>query len=153
MTNNSGNDLVAAQNRTTHAVRALGAFLLYSSLFNLIGGVIIGIAYVSATTSYEGIQGVMGGIEFGVFVIAVGYIVALGIGLSELSKSKLYAPGAEPQSYAASQAASAAPAPATQAPVTASADAAASTSVACPNCSAVNTRSRSRCRVCDGLLG
>lgn len=80
--------LIAAQNRTTHAVRALAIFIIYSSISSLVGGVIIGISYAVAMNSYEGLYSAGGGIIFGALVAAVGYLVALSLAAAELGKSK-----------------------------------------------------------------
>jgi ribosomal protein L40E len=143
MKDNDTSALVAAQNRTTQAVRAIAVFILYSALFNLIGGVIVGLAYVSALSSYNGLASASGGVVFGLVVVAGGYLFALFKALSELGKSQVSAtvqigePMASPAATDASETAQAA---------------AAEGQVACKNCGTYNAWGAFRCVKCDGLV-
>lgn len=140
MSNNDTSSLVAAQNRTTQAVRAIAVFFLYSALFNLIGGVIIGIAYVSSFGSYSGLSSASGGIVFGGLVIAGGSIFALFKGLSELGKSAIDSTGnVSSVSSGATYGAEAKSAPAEG-------------QVSCKNCGTPNPWNQLRCSSCDGLV-
>lgn len=64
--------LVAAQDRTTFAVRSLAVFLFTTLLTSLLG---------------YGLMA-LGAVGFGWFVIAVGYLAALVLGIFQLSNSK-----------------------------------------------------------------
>jgi len=131
-------DLLQAQNRTTHAVRALAVFVLYSAVSNLVGGVIIGISYGIGLASYEGLGSVTFGLVVGSLVIAVGSGIALGQGLSELGKSRVDSPNLQQtNSYVGEE----------QIRTRNSDD-----QTSCQHCSALNAPGKSRCRVCDGLL-
>ena len=128
---------VAAQNRTTQAVRSIAVYILYSALFNVIGGVIIGISYASAAGSYSGIAGAAGGLVFGGLVLVVGNLIALFKALAELGRSNIansenvqVAGGAVSQQESASS----------------------SNQVVCKNCGEPNAWNTFRCTKCDGIV-
>jgi len=84
--------IVAAQDRTTHAIRSLAIFVLVSISTALIGYIIIAINAGSALGC--GLENLNcysnsgGGIVFGFVVIAVGFVLALVLGFRELTLSK-----------------------------------------------------------------
>jgi multidrug efflux pump subunit AcrB len=132
-------ELVAAQNRTTHAVRAIGAFFIYSAVFGLVGGVIIGISYSVALNSWDGLSSGMGGISFGAFVVGVGYLVGVIVGVSEFRKSRVDGNRAVSSGNAVEPSSSTG----TELP---------DGFIECRHCQASNVKNRARCRVCGGLL-
>ena len=84
-------DLVLAQNRTTHAVRSLAVFFFTSLCTSLLGYGIVGAGSgspISCAVDHTNC-GEPGFVIFGWFVIAVGFFVALGVGVSELNKSRI----------------------------------------------------------------
>jgi hypothetical protein len=91
---NSGSaSIVAAQNRTTHAIRSLAVFILVSISTAVIGYLIIAASAGSAlgcglgnSSCYENSGGA---IFFGFAFIAVGFIVALVLGIRELRLSNI----------------------------------------------------------------
>jgi hypothetical protein len=122
-------ELVSAQNRTTHAVRAMAVYLLYSALFNVIGGVIIGIAFASGSAS--------GGVVFGGVIVAVGNLIGLFNGLSELGKSN-------PANTGISQA--------VPTGTSANGSSAGTNPIHCKNCGEPNSWNAFRCTKCDGIV-
>jgi hypothetical protein len=86
------NDLLvleAAQNRTTKAVRAIAIFVLYSALFSLIGGIVIGISSVIGGGSGRDSSSAMVGIVLGAVIVAGGYGFGLFKAFSELDESRV----------------------------------------------------------------
>jgi hypothetical protein len=85
--------VVAAQDRTTHAVRSLAVFILVAISSALIGYVIIAASAGSALGCGMGISSCNansgGAIFFGFAFIAVGFIVALILGIRELRLSNI----------------------------------------------------------------
>jgi hypothetical protein len=128
---------VAAQNRTTQAVRSIAVYILYSALFNVIGGVIIGISYASAAGSYSGLAGAAGGLVFGGLILVVGNLIALFKALAELGRSNI----ANSENVQA-------------AGVTVPQQASASSpnQVVCKNCGELNAWNAFRCTKCDGIV-
>lgn len=133
--------LIAAQNRTTHAVRAIGIYFLYSALFNLIGGVIIVISCATSLNSYEGLSSAIGGIVFGGIVIAAGAIYGLFKGLSELAESAVKVSHAPAVQAASDKAVSS---PQAQELLTGN--------VVCKYCGNENDVNKFRCATCDALV-
>ena len=96
--NSSTNDflstttIVAAQDRTTHAIRSLAVFVLVSISTSLIGYLIIAISAGSVLGCSSGDSSCYassgGAIYLGIFVIGGGFITALVLGIRELSLSK-----------------------------------------------------------------
>jgi hypothetical protein len=85
--------VVAAQDRTTHAIRSLAVFILVSISTAVIGYIIIAASAGSAlgcglgnSSCYENSGGA---IFFGFAFIAVGFIVALILGIRELRLSNI----------------------------------------------------------------
>ena len=134
MAHTSDQDLVAAQNRTTHAVRALGVYVLYAALADLIGGVIIGITYASSGGYMDSTESA--GLVFGFAVLAIGNLIALFAGLGELSRSKINV--AVTKNAAVTEESSSSTAGLGQ--------------VACRSCSTINSESANRCSKCDAWL-
>jgi len=135
--------LVSAQNRTTQAVRAIAVFILYSALFNLIGGVIIGLAYGAGVSSYDGLASAAGGIVLGAVVIVVGYLVALFKALSELGKSHV---GKEHSDREFERYSDEISASSTKKATKVSGG------IACKSCGESNAAGTFRCKKCDGLI-
>ena len=84
--------IVAAQDRTTHAIRSLAVFVLISISTSLIGYLIIAISAGSVLGCSSGDSSCYassgGAIYLGIFVIGGGFITALVLGIRELSLSK-----------------------------------------------------------------
>jgi|1048.fasta_scaffold38727_2 hypothetical protein len=84
--------IVAAQDRTTHAIRSLAVFVLVSISTSLIGYLIIAISAGSVLGCSSGDSSCYassgGAIYLGIFVIGGGFITALVLGIRELSLSK-----------------------------------------------------------------
>lgn len=82
--------LVAAQNRTTHAVRSLATFFFISILSSVTGyGFVSAGAPPFSCAIRQADCGNEGLVIFGWLVIVVGFFVALGVGVSELNKSRI----------------------------------------------------------------
>jgi hypothetical protein len=135
---NAARELVAAQNRTTHAVRAIAVFLIYSSIFNLAGGIIAGVSFAVSLNTWEGVNSSFGGLTFGLVLAGIGYIVAVIIAAYELSESKLR--GVE---QTARQDAL---------PISAETPFAQDGEVVCRHCGQVTSGKFVRCNRCDGWL-
>ena len=97
-TNSSTNDflstttIVAAQDKTTHAIRSLAVFILVSISTSLIGYLVIAISAGSVLGCSSGDSSCYsssgGAIYFGLSVIGIGFITALVLGMRELRLSK-----------------------------------------------------------------
>ena len=83
--------LVSAQNRTTHAVRSLATFLFISICSTVIGYGLVGAS--QGETNSCALRGEYcdgsGFLIVGWLVIVVGFFLALGVGISELNKSRI----------------------------------------------------------------
>jgi len=73
---------IAAQNRTTHAVRALATYVLYQVGWALLGGVVIGLALVNEDPGIAGAFMFIGGL-----VIIIGFFHAYTVAMGELNQS------------------------------------------------------------------
>jgi hypothetical protein len=82
--------VIAALNRTTHAVRSLAIFLFTSLCTSLVGYGVIGAGANVALTCEDSYSDCGSGtlVFLGWGVIALGLILALGAGIGELGKSK-----------------------------------------------------------------
>lgn len=129
--------LVSAQDRTTHAVRAIAVFILYPLVFNIIGGIFIGISLGISAGSYNGSASAVGGFVFGALIIAAGNIFALVKALSELGKSNA-ANGVVALSSPSSE--------------SIDGDSLRENKVHCKSCGASNASSSSRCTKCDAIV-
>ena len=79
---------IAAQNRTTHAVRALASYVLYQVGWALLGGVVIGLALVNQD------PGMAGAFMFiGALLIIIGFFHAYTVAMQSLSKSEIKSVG------------------------------------------------------------
>lgn len=132
---NSG--LIAAQDRTTHAVRAIAIFILYPLLFNLIGGIFIGISLGISAGSYNGAASAVGGFVFGALIIAGGNLFALVKALSELGKSSTSNSPLSQESTSRDNGAG---------------DPIGENLRYCKNCGAPNASNSFRCTKCDGIV-
>ena len=129
--------LVAAQDRTTHAVRAIAVFILYPLVFNIIGGIFIGISLGISAGSYDGASSAGGGFVFGALIIAAGNLFALVKALGELGKSnaaKSLAALASPSSESIDGGSMG------------------ENKVYCKSCGAPNASNSFRCTKCDGIV-
>lgn len=83
--------LVAAQNRTTYAVRSLALYFFISLQTALVGGGLFGLA-VNNESHYDSYGNLNGGATFfavlGAIIALVGFYVAVFVGRQELNKSK-----------------------------------------------------------------
>jgi len=85
----SQSELIAAQNRTTHAVRALAVFFFISLRTGVLGSSLVGLGiFLLPNSSWSG---------FGVFLILagwatafIGFFWAVWAGMGELNKSRIY---------------------------------------------------------------
>jgi hypothetical protein len=71
---------IQAQNRTTHAVRALATYFLTQIAWGIPGGILVGLGFVNSNFTP---------IVFGMFLLIVGFLHAFARGTSELKKSAL----------------------------------------------------------------
>ena len=85
-------ELVNAQDRTTHAVQSLAYFLFISVCTGVLGYGLIGAGAGSALScSLENTNcGATGLVYFGWFVIVVGFVAALIVGITHLNKSRVH---------------------------------------------------------------
>jgi hypothetical protein len=137
LSDNENSGLVSAQTKTIHAVRSIAVYILYSAVFTVIGGAIIGISAAVAANSYDGPSSGTGGIIFGIVIIGIGNLVGLISGLSELGKSN-------PAYLGVSQ-----PGPMVSGAVSKSAGC---KLVPCQHCGTPNGWNSERCTNCDGLI-
>jgi DNA-directed RNA polymerase subunit RPC12/RpoP len=84
-------EIIEAQNRTTYAVRSLATFLFISICTTALGYGLIGAGAGSPLAcAYNGTQcGEQGLVIFGWIVIVIGFFTALGVGISQLDKSRI----------------------------------------------------------------
>lgn len=129
--------LVSAQDRTTHAVRAIAVFILYPLVFNIIGGIFIGISLGISASSFNGSASAVGGFVFGALIIAVGNLFALVKALSELGKSN------------AANSVVAVSSPSSE---SIDGDSKRENTVHCKSCGAPNASNSFRCTKCDGIV-
>lgn len=137
MNNSDFSSVVASQDRTTHAVRAIAIFILYPLVFNIIGGIFIGVSLGISAGSYNGAASAVGGFVFGALIIAAGNLFALFKALSELGKSN-----AANRVVAISS-----PSSETIDDVSVGEN-----KVYCKSCGAPNARNSFRCTKCDGIV-
>ncbi len=144
----SNTQLVRAQDRTTHAVRAIGIFFIYSAFFNLAGGSILAITYFSSINAYNGLSSGIPGFVFGGLVIAVGTITSLIKSGSELALSSNWEnkKSSEVLDEDEDLLKNTKSAPTMQAVLKSE------TRVSCTNCSAMNPKTAKVCSVCDQEL-
>ncbi len=82
--------IVSAQNKTTYAVRSLAIFIFTTLCTSLIGYGFLGVG-ASAALRCDSIDSDCGSgaaVLFGWAVIAIGFLVALSVGIHQLNKSK-----------------------------------------------------------------
>ena len=144
----SKTQLVRAQDRTTHAVRALGVYFIYSAFFNLSGGAILTITYISSINSYDGLSSGMPGFVFGGLVITAGSVTSLIKASRELALSNNWEgkKSSEVLDYEDDSLKSAKSASTMKAVLKSE------TRVPCTNCSTTNDKSAKVCSFCDREL-
>ena len=76
---------IAAQNKTTHAVRSLANFVLLQSLFAVFGGIPIGLSFAMSTYSSERATALI----LGIAIVVIGFITALITSIRSLKASAL----------------------------------------------------------------
>ena len=83
--------LINAQDRTTYAIRSIANFLFISICTTALGYGLIGAGAGSAIAcAYRETEcGQQGLVIFGWFVITVGFFAALGVGISQLNRSRI----------------------------------------------------------------
>ena len=79
---------IAAINRTTHAVRALAIFIIFSVTSSCLGFGLIGVSVSTSAQCYEGSCSSPTFFYAGWLVIAVGLVSALIVSLRELAESR-----------------------------------------------------------------
>jgi len=81
--------IINSQNRTTYAIRSLAIFLFTTLCTSLLGYGLVGAGANAALKcdSYSSDCGAGGLVVAGWFVIAIGFIVGLSLGMSELRRS------------------------------------------------------------------
>jgi len=81
--------LIAAVNRATHAIRSLALFIFTTLCTSLLGYGLIGAGAAAALRCNSHYSDCGSGfVIWGWIIIALGFIVGLGIGINELGKSK-----------------------------------------------------------------
>jgi hypothetical protein len=80
-------DFIEAQDRTTYAIRSLAIFIFTTLCTSLLGYGLIGAGAAAALrcNSYDCSSGF---VIWGWVIIAIGFIIGLGVGINELGKSK-----------------------------------------------------------------